>query len=72
VDEKSGKKQYRVRLKIHPLNFVARRDIYELQVMADHPFVTAHIGTNFKLKPNQASAIERLIAGPAGPTPEHS
>jgi hypothetical protein len=51
---------------------VARSHIYQLPELAGHPFVTAHIGTNFRLTPEQARAIERLIAAPralAEPTP---
>ena len=63
------KKQHRVRLKIQPLNVpVARCKTYDLNTMAGHAFVTAHIGTNFELSPDQAGSIEGLIAGPNGPT----
>lgn len=72
-DEKA-KKPLRVRLKIERLLEppVARCDIYELHELARHQFVTARIGTNFRLTPGQASAIEQLIAAPRAlgdPTP---
>lgn len=73
-DEKA-KKPLRVRLKIERLLEppVARCDIYELHELARHQFVTARIGTNFRLTPGQASAIEQLIAAPRAlgdPTPD--
>lgn len=59
-------KPLRVRLKIARLLDVPvnRSEVYELQELAGHPFVTAHVGTNFKLTPEQANAIEKLIAAP--------
>ena len=44
---------------------VARSDIYDLEEMKDSQFVKTHgNGTNFRLTPKQASAIEGLIAKP--------
>jgi hypothetical protein len=43
---------------------VARGDIYRLDVMVDHQFVKARIGTNFRLTPEQARAIKGLIDKP--------
>lgn len=56
----------RVRLKIARLlgSPVSRSEVYQLQELAGHRFVTAHIGTNFKLTPEQANALDRLIAAP--------
>jgi Endonuclease NucS C-terminal domain len=56
----------RVRLKISRVLDVpvSRGEIYQLQEMARHPFVTVHAGTNFKLTPEQATALELLIAAP--------
>jgi hypothetical protein len=66
-DEDAGKKPLRVRLKIERYLEppVARSDIYVLEEMEHSQFVRMHgLGTNFKLTPEQARAIERLIAVP--------
>ena len=65
ADERA-EKPLRVRLKIdqHLEVPVARSDIYGLPELSRHQFVTARIGTNFRLTPGQADAIERLMAVP--------
>src|ERR1022692_4944906 len=64
-DEKAGKKAVRTRLKIERYLEppVARSDLYALEELKDSQFVKTHgQGTNFSLTPEQAKAIEELIA----------
>jgi hypothetical protein len=66
VADEGKKTPLRVRLKMARLLDapVARAEIYGLPEMEKHPWVKRHIGTNFPLTPEQAGAIERLIAAP--------